>query len=160
MTEEEKKEFNEWLATPEAGLSLAYTMISMHGGGIYFDTPETNGFPANRFTARLTGYMYALVSDRIKPEEKFRINLETVSPYATNEELAAFEKLQQKIKEQENMAVPPFDDGYVGLHEGMAIYINKEDISLLFSEVDIDLNKNADDDTGIPSYALTGMIYN
>ena len=152
MTEDDKQRIGEWLNSPEAGPVLAHEMISMHGGGLYFQTPEINGFPANRFAGRLNGYMYALAHDRIKSEEEIRINMETVSPYASKEELDALSELQLKIKEQSEKEIPPFDDGYVGLLEGMSIYINKEDISLLYSEVDIDLNKNCDDD-GIPSYA-------
>lgn len=152
MTKEEKKEIGEWINSPEAGPVLAHEVISMHGGRLYFQTPETNGFPANRFSGRLMGFMYALAHDRIKYEGEFRINMESISPYASKEELNALELLQQKIKEQSEKKIPPFDDGYVGMYEGMAIYINKEEVSLLYSEIDIDLNKNCDDD-GIPSYA-------
>lgn len=152
MTEVEKKKFGEWLDPREVGLVLAYKLISMHGGGLYFETPETNGFPANRFLGRLAGFMYALAKDRIKMEDEFRINIETISPYASKEELDALGTVKIKIKEQAEAEIPPFDDGYVGLLEGMSIYINKEDISLLYSEIDIDLNKNCDD-SGIPSYA-------
>ena len=152
MTEDDKQRIGEWLNSPEAGPVLAHEMISMHGGGLYFQTPEINGFPANRFAGRLNGYMYALAHDRIKSEKIIRINIETISSFASKEELDALSELQLKIKEQSEKEIPPFDDGYVGLLEGMSIYINKEDKSLLYSEVDIDLNKNSDDD-GIPSYA-------
>lgn len=152
MTEEEKKGIGEWLNSPEAGPALAYEMILMHGGGLYFETPETNGFPANRFVGRHNGFMYALAKDRIKIEEEFRVNIETISPYASKEELDALDMVKLKIKEQAEAEIPPFDDGYVGLLEGMSIYINKYALSLLYSEIDIDLNKDCDD-SGIPSYA-------
>lgn len=152
MEEQEKQELSEWLNSPEARPVLAYEMISLHGGGLYFQTPETNGFPANRFMGRLNGYMYALVVERIKSDKEIQVNIETVMPYASKEELDALNELQLKIKEQSEKNIPPFDDGHVGFLEGIAIFINKEDISLLYSEVDIDLNKNCDDD-GIPSYA-------
>lgn len=152
MTEEGQKRISELIDIPSVKRALVYQMISSHKGGIYLNTPESDGFPANRFEGRLTGYMYALVCDRIKPKEEVPVNTETVLPYATEEEICVFEKVQQKIKEQNDKDILPFDDGHVGLCEGMAIYINKEDISLLYSEVDIDLNKNCDDD-GIPSYA-------
>lgn len=132
MTEEEKKGIGEWLNSPEAGPALAYEMILMHGGGLYFETPETNGFPANRFVGRLNGFMYALAKDRIKIEEEFRVNIETISPYASKEELDALDMVKLKIKEQAEAEIPPFDDGYVGLLEGMSIYINKYALSSLF----------------------------
>lgn len=151
MTEEEKKKFGEWLNSPDAKSVLAHEMISMGGGGLHFETPESNGFPANRFVGRLKGYMYELVHDRVKPEERCCIGIDTIYPYATKEEIGALNLLQQKIEEQTEKEVPPFDDGYVGLLEGMAIYIYKKDIAMLYAEVDIDLNKNSND--GIPSYA-------
>lgn len=153
MTEEEKKDFTNRLASPEAGFALAYDILSMHAGGIFFDTPEENGFPAIRFLGRFRGYIYAIVRDRMKPENEIRINIDTITPYATKEELDALEKLQQKVKEQAEKDIPPFDDGYVGMYEGMAIYLNKEDVSLLYAETDIDLNKDSNDGAGIPSYA-------
>lgn len=140
------------LNSPETILPLAHKMISIHAGGLFFETPETNGFPANRYVGRLNGYMYALACDRVRSKEMLSVNIETISSYAYKDELNALGLLQHKIEEQTEKEIPPFDDGKVGLLEGMAIYINKEDLSLLYSEIDIDLNKNCDDD-GIPSYA-------
>lgn len=76
--------------------------------------------------------MYALAKDRIKIEEEFRVNIETISPYASKEELDALDMVKLKIKEQAEAEIPPFDDGYVGLLEGMSIYINKYALSSLF----------------------------
>ncbi len=151
MSDGEKQKLGEWLNSPESVPVIAHEIILMGGGGLHFETPETNGFPANRFAGRLNGYMYALAHDRVNSKEEFRINIENITPYATKEELNALNLLLQKIKEQAEKDVTPFDDGYVGLLEGMAIYIYKKDILLLYSEVDIDLNKNNDE--GIPSYA-------
>ena len=152
MKEQKEKEMTEWLDSPIGIAFIALKMIQSHCGRIYIQTPETKGFPTNRFLGRLSGYIFALAHDRVMDKEQLRITIENVVPYATKEELNALEKLKQKIKEQSEQDIPPFDDGYVGLCEGMAIYINKEDISLLYSEVDIDLNKYCDDE-GIPSYA-------
>ena len=96
--------------------------------------------------------MYALTDDRIKPDCVFRINMETIRPYASQEEIEALVKLQEKIRTQADKKIPPFDDGYVGRLEGLAIYHDKEDLSLLYSEKDVDLNGGRDAD-GIPSYA-------
>lgn len=63
MTEEEKKKIGEWINSPEAGPVLAHEVMSMHGGRLYFQTPESNGFPANRFSGRLLGFMYALAQE-------------------------------------------------------------------------------------------------
>ena len=152
MTEQKGKEMTEWLDSPIGIATIALEMIQSHCGRVYFQTPETNGFPANRFSGRLSGYMFALAHDRVTDKEQLHITIENIIPYASKEELNALELLKQKIKEQSEQEIPPFDDGYVGLCEGMAIYINKEDVSLLYSEVDIDLNKYCDDE-GIPSYA-------
>lgn len=152
MTEQERIEMTKWLDSPIGVASIALKMIQSHCGRIYIQTPETKGFPANRFSGRLSGYMFALVHDRVTDKEQLHITIENIVPYATKDELNALELLKQKIKEQSEQEIPPFDDGYVGLCEGMAIYINKEDVSLLYSEVDIDLNKYCDDE-GIPSYA-------
>lgn len=154
MTEEERRDFAEWLGSPKSEMPLALELIKAHkDGGLYFEVPETNGFPANRFAGRLLGYMYAVVADRIKPEEEFRINVDTIRPFISNEEVDALEKLQLKIKEQEEKGIPPFDDGYIGRLEGIVIFIDIKDLSLLYSETDIDLNRGCDAN-GIPSYAF------
>ena len=111
MTEEEQKRINELIDTPSVKRALIYQMISSHKGGIYLDTPGSDGFPANRFEGRLTGYMYALACDRIKSEADSQINLELVAPYATEEELVAFDiLLPQKIKEQNEKDIRPNGD--------------------------------------------------
>ncbi len=148
----EQKNADGWLNSPESIPYIAREMIRMHSGRLYFEVPETNGFPANRFAGRMSGFMYALACDRMNSKEKCSISLDTIRPYASKEELGSLVKLQQKVEEQKKLEIPPFDDGYVGLLEGMAIFINQEDLSLLYSETDINLNKNCDDD-GIPSYA-------
>ena len=153
MNENDRKEFADWLDSPQSELPLAMELIRVsNDGGLYFEVPETNGFPANRFAGRLIGYMYALTEDRIKPEQEFRINMETIKPYVSQEEIDALGKLQEKIKEQSDKEIPAFDDGYVGRLEGITIYLDKEDLSLLYTEKNIDLNRGRDAD-GIPSYA-------
>lgn len=89
MTEEKQNRISELTDTPPVKRALVYQMVSSHIGGIYLNTPESDGFPANRFEGRLHGYMYALVCDRIKTEADSQINLELVAPYATEEELVA-----------------------------------------------------------------------
>ncbi len=150
--ETNKNRLQDWSNSPESVPYIAREMINHHGGRIYFDTPEVNGFPAIRFKKRMFGYMYALAFDRITTKDKFPVSFEEIRPYVSNEEVVALEMLQKKIEEQSKQNIPSFDDGYVGMLEGMAIYINKEDVSSLYSEIDINLNKNCDDE-GIPSYA-------
>lgn len=153
MTEEERKEFAEWLDSPRSEFPLALGLMkASNDGGLYFEVPETNGFPANRFAGRLMGYMYALVAERVELEQEFRINIDTIRPYASADEIAALEALVKKIDEQAEKDVPPFDDGYVGRLEGIAIFLERADSSLLYSETDIDLNRGRDAE-GIPSYA-------
>jgi hypothetical protein len=48
MTEEERKAFAEWINSPKSEFPLALELIkSSKDGGLYFEVPETNGFPAN-----------------------------------------------------------------------------------------------------------------
>lgn len=153
MTEQERKELADWLDSPQSELPLAMELIRVsNDGGLYFEVPETNGFPAIRFAGRLIGYMYALTEERIKPEHEFRINIDTIKPYASQEEIDALGKLKEKIKEQADKEIPVFDDGYIGRLEGITIYLANGDLPLLYAEIDIDLNRGRDAD-GIPSYA-------
>ena len=151
--EEKVRMSAEWIDSPKSEFPLALELIkTSKNGGLYLKVPETNGFPANRFEGRLLGYMYAVVAERIKPKEKIGINIDTIRPYAFVGELEAFEKLQMKIKEQSEKGISPFDDGYIGRLEGIAVYFGDMDLSLLYSEIDIDLNRGCDAN-GIPSYA-------
>lgn len=96
MTDQRGKEKSEWLDSPIGIASISLKMIQSHCGRIYIQTPETKGFPANRSSDRLSGYMFALAHNRVTDKEQLHITIENIVPYATKEDPNALDLLKQK----------------------------------------------------------------
>ena len=59
---------------------------------------EANGFPANRFAGRLSGYMYAVCAERINPQKDFRICIDIIRPYVSSELNYILEKTERELE--------------------------------------------------------------
>jgi len=120
--------------------------------------PKEHGFSHSRFMGRYLGFYHATWNDVRSPrmvKEKYGSNDDDVRIALTSfteEEQVAVDKLKEKINAS-NHHRDSEESFRLGLWEGIAILINKEDTKLLYRETDIDLYK------GIPSSKIPSYEY-
>ena len=123
--------------------------------------PKETGFSHARFMGRYLGFYHATWNDLRDPrmvKEKYGPgddDVRIVMTSFTEEEQVAVDKLEEKAKaaNQKNDSEMAFR---LGLWEGIAILVHKEDLSLLYEETDIDLYKGVADSL-MPSYEYSRL---
>ena len=120
-----------------------------------------DGFSSMRFIGRYLGFYHAAWNDVRNPrmiqkktgpkENDFQIFLTAF----TEEESVAIEKLMEKIKNSSSSS-QSIDIFKLGLWEGITILVHKEDLTLLYTETNVDINKGCPN-CHLPSYELSRL---